>query len=258
MSETVAHALFMAWRQLRNLARQPWFVAITLALPVVMLLLASSLFSRIASLPGFEWESYLTFLAPGLVVMGALFSGGWSGIGVLGEIERGVMDRFLVTPVRRRALVAGRLVHVSVLVVIQSAILIVLAEIRGASFDNGLAGMFALVAVSVLLAAPVCALSVAIALTTRTYETLIAGITMVLVPLVFLSTLYMPGSMIPHWILVVAAYNPVDWASTAGREAVGPHPDWAAILLRFGYLAALTLVCATVAVRAFRSYLRSV
>jgi ABC-2 type transport system permease protein len=258
MSELVAHTLFVARRLLRNLLRQPWFIVAMLALPIVSLLLSSSLFSRVASLPGFGWESYISFVAPGMVVMGALLAGGWSGIGVLGDIERGVTDRLLVTPMRRGALVGGRLVQVSVLVLVQSVILVVLAEIRGAGFENGPLGVLLLLTVSVLLAVPVAALSIGLALATRMYETLVGCISVLVLPLILLSTLLMPETLVPHWILSVAAYNPVDWAVRVGRGVVASDPDWSAIGRRIGGLLVLGVVATALAVRAIRSYLRAV
>jgi ABC-2 type transport system permease protein len=258
VSEAVGHSAYIAWRLLRNLLRQPWFVVAIIAQPIILLLLTASLFSEIATLPGFTWDSYVSFLSPGLVVMGALFAGGWSGTGVIGDIDRGVMDRLLVTPMRRGALVAGKLVQLAVLVLVQSALLIVLAEVRGADFHNGAAGLLGLVAASVLIALPVGAVSTAIALTVRTIESLIALVTMVLLPAIFVSTLFMPEPLMPDWIAAVAPYNPVDWAISAGRAAVGTDPDWGWIAARLAGLAALTVVCVAVAVRAFRSYVRSV
>jgi ABC-2 type transport system permease protein len=258
MIETMRHTLYFAWRVLRNLARQPWFLIASVMQPIILLLLAASLFSRVAQLPGFGWESYVTYIAPGLVIMGAIFAGGWNGMGVIGDIDRGVMDRLLVTPMRRGALVAGKLVQLTVLVVVQTAILVVVADLRGATFENGVSGMLALVAAAVLIAAPVGALSTSIALATRNVESLIAGASLVLMPMTLLTSLFMPRQLVPHWIQTVAPYDPADWAGTAARVAVGPAPDWGAVFVRFGYLAALTVVCVAIAVRAFRSYLRSV
>ena len=40
--------------------------------------------------------------------MTALFASGWAGMPVIEDLERGVMDRLLVTPVRRGSLITGR------------------------------------------------------------------------------------------------------------------------------------------------------
>ena len=98
------HTQAIAARHIRTFARQPWWIAIALMQPVIYLLLFSQLFSAMGALPAFE-GSYLSFLLPGVVVMSALSSGGWAGTASIDDIGRGVMDRVLVTPARRSAVV---------------------------------------------------------------------------------------------------------------------------------------------------------
>ena len=101
------HSWYMAVRHMRSLARQPWWIAISLAQPVTYLVLYGQLFKRVVELPGFQASSYITFVTPGVVIMMALFGGGWNGMGIIFEIDSGVMDRFLVSPVSRFAILAG-------------------------------------------------------------------------------------------------------------------------------------------------------
>src|SRR6266516_625701 len=107
-------------RQLLALWRQPSFVAITLVQPMVWLLPFGALFRRVVEIPGFHGGSYIEFLTPGVVVMSALFSAGWHGMSIINAIDRGIMDRFLVSPVRRGALIASSLVHSAIVILIQS------------------------------------------------------------------------------------------------------------------------------------------
>jgi ABC-2 type transport system permease protein len=248
----------MAARWLRALWRQPWYVAITLVQPVIWLLLFGALFERVVEIPGFGADDYVDFLLPGIVVMTALFSAGWSGMGVINDLERGVMDRFLVSPVRRGALIAGPLGQVSVVVVIQSLIIVVLGAARGASLSGGPLGVVVLIGCSALLAWAVGALSVGIALLARKEETLIGAVNFLILPLTFLSTAFMPSDLSPSWVEAVARVNPVNWAIEAGRSALASDVDWALVASRAGLLAATALVCAWFARRALRSYQRSV
>jgi ABC-2 type transport system permease protein len=100
MSATLTHSWFMTWcmsaRHLRNLARQPWWIAITLVQPVIWLLLFGAVFKATADIPGFVADSHVDFLTPGIVVMTAAFAGGWAGMGVIEDLNRGVIDRFLI------------------------------------------------------------------------------------------------------------------------------------------------------------------
>ena len=65
---------YMTVRHLRELWRQPWFVAVTLVQPMIWLLLFGALFKRVVEIPGFHGGSYIAFLTPGVVVMTAMFN----------------------------------------------------------------------------------------------------------------------------------------------------------------------------------------
>ena len=258
MTAALTHSGLMAGRWLRILWRQPWYVAITLVQPVIWLLLFGALFERVVDIPGFGGDDYVDFLVPGIVVMTALFSAGWSGMGIINDLDRGVMDRFLVSPARRGSLIAGPLGQLAAIVVIQSLIIVGLGLGRGADLAGGVAGVAVLIACSVLLAWAVGGLSMAIALLARKEETLIGAVNFLVLPLTFLSTAFMPSSLAPGWLGDVAGYNPVNWAIEAGREALAAEPDWADVAGWTGLLVAAALACGWVAERALRAYQRSV
>jgi ABC-2 type transport system permease protein len=224
---------------------------------VIWLLLFGALFESVSQIPGFNESSYQSYIAPGIVVMTALFSAGWSGMGMINDMDRGVMDRFLVSPVNRWSLIIGPLAQAALSVAIQAVIIVGLAIAVGADF-SGVPGVIVLILVAVLLAASMGALSNAVALTTRQEETLVGLVQFVVLPLSFLSAAFMPLDLIPGWMQEVAKYNPVNWAVEAGREAVGANVDWGFVAERVGLLLGLAIVCVWVATRAFRSYQRSV
>jgi ABC-2 type transport system permease protein len=254
----IKQTLYMTLRHLRELWRQPWFVGVTLVQPVIWLLLFGALFKKIVEIPGFHGHSYIAFLAPGVVVMTAMFNSAWSGMALIEDLNRGVTARFLVSPVRREALIAGRLLKEAVVVVIQSVIIVVLALIVGASFDGGVAGVVVVFAVSALLGATFGGLSNGFALIMRQEEALIGAVQFIVLPLTFLSTTFLQSNLMPRWIRHVSDFNPVNWAVIAGRGAASSHPDWGLVASRAAFLAALLLVCLGFATRAFRSYQRSV
>jgi ABC-2 type transport system permease protein len=252
------HCWYMTERQIRNLARQPWYIGFTLVQRIIWLLLYSELFKRIVELPGFNTGSYLVFLTPGVVVMTALFSGGWSGMGVITDLDRGVLDRFLVSPAHRSALIAGRLIHLAAVTVIQSLILVGLAMLRGARFPGGVAGVAVLIGCAILLSVPFGALSSGMALLVRKEESVIGAVNFLLLPLTFLASVFMQQDLMPRWMQRVAGLNPVNWTVEASRTALSAQPDWGLILSRAAYLAVLTIICGWLAMRAFQAYQRSV
>jgi ABC-2 type transport system permease protein len=258
MPAIALNSLDMTRRHVMALLRQPWYVAVTLVQPVVWLLLFGALFKKVTEIPGFDASSYQGFIAPGIVVMTALFSSGWSGMGMINDFDRGVMDRFLVTPVKRSSLIIGPLAQAALSVSIQAVIIVLLALAVGADFPGGVPGIAVLIVVAMLLAASMGALSNAVALATRQEETLIGLVQFVVLPLSFLSAAFMQLDLIPGWMQHVAKFNPVNWAVEAGREAVGAGADWAFVAERVGLLFGLAVLCVWVATRAFRSYQRSV
>jgi ABC-2 type transport system permease protein len=250
----VADTWALCVRDLLRLWRQPWFIAVTLVQPVIWLLLFGALFERVVDIPGFEGGDYKQYLVPGVLVMTAFFSSGWSGMSTIDDLDRGVTDRFLVLPIMRWPLIAGRVGMNLVQLAIQSVIIIGLALITGVAFPGGPLGVLALIVAAALLGTGFAALSNALALVARKEESLIGAVTFLQLPLTFLSTAFMQASLMPGWIRTVSDYNPVDWAIRAGREAVGANPDWATVLGYCGLLVAFALACLVIATRAFRAY----
>jgi ABC-2 type transport system permease protein len=177
---------------------------------------------------------------------------------LIDDLNRGVTARFLVSPVRREALITGRLVKEAVVVVLQSLIIVALALIVGASFPGGVGGVAVLIAVAALLGALFGALSNGFALIMRQEEALIGAVQFIALPLTFLSATFLQASLMPAWIRHVSDFNPVNWGVVAGRAASSTHADWGLIASRVGFLAALLALCLAFATRAFRSYQASV
>ena len=252
------HTREVALRYLRALLRQPTWVGISLVQPVIWLLLFGALFKRTADIPGFAGGSYIEFLTPGVVVMLAVSTAGWVGMGFIDDINRGTMDRLLVSPIWRGALNLGSVAQSVLSIVIQSAIVVGLALLVGAHFEGGLAGVAVLVVVAGLLGAVFASLSNGLAVLVRQRESLIGAVTMVTLPLTFLSSALMQESLLPSWIRWIAKFNPVNWAAEAGRSAAGAHADWGLVATRSGFLVLLLLASAVFATRSFNAYQRSI
>jgi ABC-2 type transport system permease protein len=244
-------------RYLRVFARQPAYLGITLTQPLIWLLLFGALFKAVTDIPGFDGDSYIDFLTPGVVVMLAVSSAGWTGMGFIEDINAGVMDRMLASPVWRGALNLGSVVQSVITVSIQTALILALALLLGAHYTNGIGGVLILILVAALLAAAFASLSNGVGVLARQRETLIGAVSLVLLPLTFLSSALMQQDLVPGWIRTVGEFNPVNWAVEAGRSAAMGDLDWGLVAGRVGLLFALVVVSATFATRAFGTYQRS-
>ena len=244
-------------RYLRALLRQPAFIMITLIQPLIWLLLFGALFKAVTEIPGFHGGSYIDFLTPGVVVMLAVSSAGWTGMGFIEDINSGVMDRMLAAPVWRGALNLGSVAQSVVQIVLQTLLIVLLALALGAHYANGVGGVLVLLLVAALLGAIFASLSNGLGVLTRQRESLIGAVTLVLLPLTFLSSALMQASLAPDWIETVSRFNPVNWAVVAGRSAAMEQFDWGVVAGRVGLLAGLAALSAWFATRAFAAYQRS-
>ena len=247
----------VALRGIRVLVRNPAYLGMTLTQPIIWLLLFGALFKAITRIPGFHGGSYINFLTPGIVVMLAVSSAGWTGMGFIEDIASGVMDRELVSPVWRGALNAGTVIYAALMVALQTVLIVLLSLALGADYVGGIGGVLLLILVAALLGATFASLSNGVAILARQREALIGAVTFVLLPLTFLSTALMQQSLVPGWIRTVAKFNPVNWAVQAGRSAAMQHINWELVGTRLGMLVALTLLSATLATLAFAKYQRS-
>jgi ABC-2 type transport system permease protein len=244
-------------RHLKTLLRQPAFLGITLTQPLIWLLLFGALFKRVVDIPGFATHNYIGYLTPGVVIMTALFSAGWTGMTFIEDMDSGVMDRFLTSPVERGALMAASLASQALVTIIQSLIIVGIGWAVGATFAGGVGGVAVLVGVSVLIALAVGALSNGLALVARQRETLIAASSTLVLPLTFLSSAFLQENLVTPWIRDVARFNPVDWAIKAGRDVIGAHVAWGTVGSYVGFLLVSVAVAGWLATRAFGSMQRA-
>ena len=190
------------------------------------LLLFGNLFESVVRIPGFETSgSYMEYLTPGVIAMTALFSAMWAGTVYVDDMQRGVMDRLLASPVSRGAMMNGTLAYQSLTSVAQTVIVLVVAFLAGARFSGGFTGIAVTVVAAILLTVVCAALSNEIALMARQPEALIGISQFLSLPATFLSSAVMDPALAPGLMQTAATYNPLDWAVVASREALLGSPD---------------------------------
>ncbi len=253
---TIRQTLFLSARVLRNLARQPIWIVVMIVQPMFWLLLYSQLFRRITDLPGFGTTSYIDYLTPGVAVMTAFFSGSWAGMGMIEDLDRGVVERFLTTPARRSAIVFGRILESAIVATLQAVLILVTGLVLGAT-NGGVTGWLVIMLAAFLVAAGFAGLSHGIALLTRQEASMIAVAQFISLPLLFFSSLLIARDLIPGWMQSLSLLNPVEWAVRAARGEALPGTDWgemgAFLLLLVGFAA----LCGAFATWCFRSYQRA-
>jgi ABC-2 type transport system permease protein len=258
-STAVPDTWYLTGRKLHALVRQPMVLAMGVIQPVIWLFLFGEMFRRIIDIPGFGFHgSYLAYLLPGVVAMNAMSGNMWAGMTMIEEIDRGTLNRFLVTPASRLAIMNASVAEQAVSTVAQTLIIVVLGYAGGARYPGGAAGIVVLAVAAVEVGVFWGALSNLTGMLLRSREAIIGVYTFFMLPLMFLSSAFIQPGFLPGWMQAIASRNPLNWEVQIGRDALQASPDWSAIGVRAGGLLALALIAIAISVTTFRSYARNV
>jgi ABC-2 type transport system permease protein len=256
MTRTLRESAILAGRHLKNLVRVRLLLFFALLQPLLFLILFSQVFARLDQLPGFGYDSYLQFLVPSMIALTALNSAFQSGIGMVTDIEEGMLDKFLIAPVRRSSILVGKVMSDATRMMIQALIIVGVSLLMGARFATGPAGVAMMVLLAATFGIAWAGLSNVIALRTGNSElTMLIGI-LITFPVLFLSTSFMPSFLLPDWLDAVARVNPITYIVEAVRGLVNTGWLWDEIGRAFGVTVGLALVTMTAATLAFRKVIR--
>ena len=136
---------FMTARQARNLMREPIWIVLLLVQPMVWLVLYGQLFKNVTRLGGFGTGSYITFLAPAIVVMNAFFGATWSGMSMINDLDHKVVERFLATPASRLSIVLSQIVRSALTAAIQAVIILLVSVALGVRIHTGALGWLTII-----------------------------------------------------------------------------------------------------------------
>jgi ABC-2 type transport system permease protein len=170
--------------------------------------------------------------------MNAVSSNMWAGMGTIDEIERGTLNRFLVTPVTRSALVNANVIEQAVSTAFQSLMIILLGLLAGRPTPAACPASSCWWSPRSWWAWSSPHSPTRWACWWRQRETIIGLSIFLLLPLTFLSSAFMARDLMPGWIRTAAAVNPVSWALDAGRAALATTADWSTVASHGGWLLA--------------------
>ncbi len=200
-------------REFTPTLREPAGVAITMGQPLLFLFLFGSLLD---GTPGVGGGSAWQWFVPGILVMMCLFGPMAAGHSLLIELIGGSMERMLVTPLGRTAMLVGRTVKETAILLVQGVLIIALALPLG--FRLHPAGVLAGLALLTVFGIGLGALSLVLAIRSQPGGTLFWLVSqMVTFPLVLLSGVLLPMNFGPAWLQVIARLNPISYIVDAER-----------------------------------------
>lgn len=229
-------------RALKKLVRNPILLFFSLFQPIIFLVFFTQLFSRFSNIPGFPADSYLLFATPGILLQNAFGSALQSGISIVDDLNSGYLQKMLVTPVSRYAILLGRLTSDAFRVVIQSIIILALAYALGASVVTGIGGILLILLTLAFFGLAWSGISLAIGLTTKRAETVMGISGFLTFPLLFMSTSLTPLSFMPTWIQNVSNFNPISYTVNAVRVLMINGYAWGTILSAYAVIGLIAIV----------------
>jgi ABC-2 type transport system permease protein len=202
--------------------RNPFVLVVSLVQPIIFLVLFTQVFGQIATGAinrggGLSGISYETYLVPAIVIQVSLAAAITSGIGLVNDIEEGMFEKVLATPMNRTAVFVGKTAAEVLRIAAQIAIILGLGVLLGAEISTGIVGALGIVAVGILFSLWFVSLSNSLAVITKDQESTIIAMNLLQFPLLFLSSAFLPLGALPEWIQTIARYNPVTYGVDAAR-----------------------------------------
>jgi len=161
-----------------------------------------------AVFPGME-GSYINFLAPGIIAMAILFSSMFTGVSVLWDKQSGFLQEVLVAPVSRLSIVIGRTLGGATIALCQGFIIMIIALFLGAPIVD-FKGLLLTAIIMVLLSFTAVGFGLIIASKMRDFEGFQSIMSLILMPLLFLSSAFYPiNESLPGWLQALSYCNPL-------------------------------------------------
>lgn len=236
---------FLRWNIKK--VREPFVLVFAVVQPVVFLVLFSQVFGELAA-QAVPNGDYVAYLVPAIVIQVALITAAGSGTGFVQDIETGMFEKTLVSPMSLTAVFAGKTLSDLLLVVVPTLIVVGLAFALGAPVATGLLGVVGVVGVALVFSVWFMAFSNVLGVVTGSMRVTGIATNLVQFPLLFASTAFVPVDALPGWLQVVSSVNPITYGVDAVRALMLTGWTWDVIGQSLVGLVALDLLFGAAAV----------
>jgi len=230
--------------------RNPAATFFTVVLPLIFLVIFTSIFGNETLSNG---AKVATLYVPGILALAIVSATAVNlAITMTTRRERGVLKRVRGTPIPPWVFVASQAVAGFVISALMTVIIIIVGRILfGVSLNGN--GVVSLVITVLIGAASFAAIGLALTVIIPSEEAAPAVTNAVMLPLYFISDVFIPGDQIPDWVQTVADIFPIKHLSVALQESFDPFAEaapwpWQNWLV----IAAWGLLAVVVTLRRFR------
>jgi ABC-2 type transport system permease protein len=219
-------AASIVWRRELIRFRRDRLRAVTsLIQPLLFLLILGTGLSSLASHSMPAGVNFKTFIYPGVLAMSVLFTAIFSAASIVWDREFGFLREMLVAPVRRSAIVVGKILGGATIATFQGLIMLALAGLADVPYNPVL--LITLAGEMFLIAFTLTAFGVMMAARITQFQAFMALTQMLVMPLFFLSGALYPLYGLPTWLSILTRLDPLTYAVGPMRHAVFSHLDLA-------------------------------
>jgi ABC transporter DrrB family efflux protein len=248
--------LSIAKRGLLKFLRTPQLVVLGTIQGAMFLLIFRYVFGGAIGAGGLR---YVDFLVPGFITTGILFSGMGAAAGIAEDLEQGFVDRLRSLPIPRSAVLAGRALADTALQVWGLAVTSAIGFAVGFRLHGSVADALAAFGLLLVLGFAFEWLFITLGLFAGSAQAA-QGLALLVFPLTFVSSAYVPVASMPGWLQAVASHQPITVmvdavrALTQGPAAVAllGHGAGYYVVRSLVWAAAIVAVFAPVAVARYR------
>ena len=244
LATTVGDTLVLAERSVKRIARQPDLWTTFTVQPIMFVLLFAYVFGGAIDVPS-QYGDYKDFLMPGIIVQAMSFAGFVTALSIAEDMQRGLIDRFRSLPMSRIAVLSGRTLADVATNVVQLAIMVATGLIVGFTFSSTPVEVVAGLALALLIGYSFSWVFAFIGLTVSTPEAANAFGFVIIFPLTFLSSAFVPPETLPEPLKTFAIdINPFSYMVDAVRALFLGTPAgndvWITVLWCVGLIAAFS------------------
>jgi ABC-2 type transport system permease protein len=201
---------FLAETEILKLLHDPTELITRAVQPILWLGIFGEALSKVRAIPTGGY-SYMQFITPGILTQSVVFIAIFYGLNIIWERDMGLLQKLLVTPTPRLALVLGKMGSAGVRGLSQAFIVFLFALVLGVPLIFTLKSVFGVIIFVMLGAGFFTGLSMIIASIVKTRERFMGIGQVITLPLFFASSAIYPISIMPSWLQAVAYINPLSY-----------------------------------------------
>jgi oleandomycin transport system permease protein len=243
------HSAVLAKRNLIGVLRSPEaFLDVTVQ-PIIFVGLFTFIFG--GAVAHGSRHAYLEFLLPGILAQLVAFGGAAIGVNLNNDISKGVFDRFRSLPISRAAPLVGAVLADIVRYALLCVVTVGFGYVLGVRAHTGAPHVLAACLLVIGFALCLSWISVWIGMLARTPGAVQGIVIMLMFPLTFGSSVFVPASTLPGWLQSFTKVNPITHLVGALRGLMLGGPVQTHVLWTLGWMAGLLVVFVPLALRAY-------